>query len=429
MSEFKEQPNRRRFLKNASGIILGSALVSMPQLSEAVSIPEWKGDNSDKYWKNVRKLFPLQKNVRFMNNGTMGVVPASTLKRMNESLELTYSKGKYGGGKAELVKALAKFINANEDEIALTHNVTEGNSIVCWGLPLKEGDEVIITDQEHVGNALTWMNRAKVHGIKLKPIKILTSPEEIIDNFKKAISSKTRAITIPHIPCTTGQVNPIKEICEIAREKGIYTIIDGAHGPGMIKVDVKDLGCDAYVSCGHKWMLGPAGTGFFYVKKDILEEVQTLFVGAGAEGKEGWDIYNPLGDYKNSANRYYYGTQSAALYHGFLESINLLNEIGLDRVEQRCKQLANRLYENLKECNDCVDMLSQENPKYRAGIVSFKFKDQDNRKFMVGLRDYNAVIRHVPESGLDSLRVSTHIYNSEEDVDYLSREIKDYMNG
>lgn len=430
MSESKSNSNRRKFLKNASGLVLGSALFSLPKMNGSTNhLPNADVIPSHKYWPTIRTMFPLDSDVRFMNNGTMGIVPNSTLKEMEKSLEKTYERGRYGGGKAELVKSLSKFINAQEDEISLSHNVTEGNSIVCWGLPLKKDDEVVISDQEHVGNSLTWLNRAKVDGIKLKVIKILKSPEEIVDNFKKAITKKTRAITIPHVPCTTGQVNPIKEICRIAKEKGIYSIIDGAHGPGMTNIDVKDLGCDVYISCGHKWLLGPSGTGFFYVNKEVLNEVQALFVGAGAEPKDGWDINSPLSGYSDSAHRYYYGTQSAALYHGFVESINFINSIGKEKVVDRCKHLSDLVYKGLQQYTSELDILSQEKPEYRAGIVSFKFKKKDNKAFMDNLRKENTVIRYVPESGLNSLRISTHIYNLEDDVSYLLDSIKSYING
>ena len=416
--------NRRSFLNKLGGLAIGTSLINLGTMrsvsASEIKVPE-KLD--EKFWGQVRASFPLDKDLSFMNNGTMGIVPNRSLEKMEASLYHTNHKAKYGGGKKQLIKSIEAFVQADSGEIGLTHNVTEGNNILCWGLPLKKGDEVLISDQEHVGNALAWLNRAKVDGISVKPIGILCSPEEIVERFKKAIGPKTKAITIPHIPCTTGQINPIKEICSMAKEKGIYTVVDGAHGPGMLELNVKDLGCDAYVSCGHKWMLGPAGTGFIYVKKEMMDVFQVKFI--GAYGDTGWDINTGIKGYVDTAHRYHYGTQSAALYDGWNESIKFLNEIGMARVESRCKDLANRVYNGVKDKKD-IQILSQENGDYRGGIVGFRFPNKDNLAFFTKMRDKGIMVRYVAESNLDSIRVSCHIYNSIAETDQIVKEVLDY---
>ena len=413
--------NRKEFLASLVAISIGTLVTGkpkngMPNVGDKMNGPVVS-------WESIPSFFRLQKGRTFLNNGTMGLCPNPVLKATSDSLNNSSEKAVYGGGKKELVKKIASFIGALEEEIALTHNVTEGNNIACWGLPLQKGDEVIITDQEHVGNALTWLNRAKLEGIVIKRIDILCSAEEILERINKAIGPKTRAITIPHIPCTTGQVNPIKEICSLARNKGIYSVVDGAHGPGMLNIDVKSIDCDVYVSCGHKWMLGPAGTGFFYIKRENLDVFQTKFVGAYCD--TGWDINAGIKGYNTTAHRYYYGTQSAALYDGLSAAIDFQNALGKDKIEKHALELSTYLKNGLLELENKLS-ISTPLDMHKGGIIGFKFKEKDSSKFVNVLRKQNIILRYVAESSLNSIRVSTHLYNTKEQIDLLLNEIRKY---
>src|SRR5690606_14532422 len=131
--------------------------------------------------------------------------------------------------------------------------------------------------QEHVGNALPWLNRARVDGISLKVLDLTLPLEQMLKTLESYIGKNTKVIALPHLPCTTGRVMPVKEISAMAKRKGILKFVDGAHGPGMLDIDLHDLGCDFYASCCHKWLLGPKGTGFVYIKKEHLEKVDPKF--------------------------------------------------------------------------------------------------------------------------------------------------------
>ncbi len=241
----------------------------------------------EEYWKIIRKKFPLKDHRIFFNNGTSGPVSLQVLDAVKKQMDEFAETGEYGSTDAARER-VAQFFNAMLSEISLTHNTTEGINIITWGLPLKRGDEVIITTQEHVGNALPWLNRAKIDGINLKPFEPAPTAQGNVDLIIQNINARTKVIAIPHITCTTGQVLPIKEICEIARSKNIYTAIDGAQTAGSLKLDLKSLGCDFYASSFHKWMLGPAGTGFLYVNEKMLDVLQARWVGAHSD--TGWDL-------------------------------------------------------------------------------------------------------------------------------------------
>lgn len=418
------KPSRRKFIRNSA--LLAAGAMYLP----AIGAPKKEKKNSDfnlakgeEFWKLVRASFPLSNKIAYLNNGTMGPSPYSVIEEQYTTTLSIDTTGNYGGWE-EAVPALAKFVGVDEDEICLTHNVTEGINIICWGLHLKKGDEVIITNHEHVGNALPWLNRAKVEGIVLKTVALANTAAQTLNNISALITKKTRVIAVPHMPCTQGQVLPVKEICALAKEKGIYSFIDGAHGPGMLQLDLHDMGCDFYASCCHKWMLAPKGTGFLYVKKEKLDEVQARWVGGYSD--TGWSLVeNPtyLKGYVETAHRFYYGSMSAPLFKGVVAAIDFHNMIGKEKIEARVKALANHFYTRLQNI-DGVELLTPEEEKSRAAIVGFKLKNMDYNEFQVITMQNKMRIRGVAENGLNSVRASFHIYNTFEEADALAELVK-----
>jgi selenocysteine lyase/cysteine desulfurase len=419
--------SRRHFLRS-------SALLSACSLTEiaALAAPGGKGKvlppvnaEDETYWQSIRRSFPLSHDWTYLNNGTIGPSPFPVIEATRAGMMETDLDGTYGGYEAS-AERLAAFVGADTDEIALTHNVTEGINIACWGLPLKRGDEVILTTHEHVGNAFPWLNRQKLHGIVLKTYTPAATADETLSRIAALITKKTRAVATPHIPCTQGQVLPIKEICRLAKEKGIYSVIDGAHGPGMLPLDLHDIGCDTYASCCHKWMLGPKGTGFLYVRKDFQQILQPYFVGGGGDTGV-WNMAStPIKstEYAASAHRYYGGTQSLGLTRGVIAAIDFLEGIGMQNVYTRIKSLGRYTQRQLLSIGDKVELLTPTEDRSFCAVNGFRIRGVDHTAFFNRCMDAKIRIRSVAENGLNSLRVSTHIYNSREDVDKLVAEIK-----
>ncbi len=382
-------------------------------------------EDDDAYWHNVRLMFPLSKDHIYLNNGTFGPSPYPVIEAVKAGMMENDMNGQYGNWDPTVAK-IAKFVGAKDDEIALTHNVTDGINIGCWGLPLQKGDEVIITTHEHSGNAMPWMNRQKVHGIVIRTYTPASTAAETLTRINSLINKKTKAIATPHIPCTQGQILPIKEICALAKDKGLYSVIDGAHGPGMIPLDLHDMGCDTYASCSHKWMLGPKGTGFLYVRKDFQDTLQAYTVGAGGDDGK-WDLMaNPVqtGGYANSAHRYYAGTQSNGLYTGVIAAIDFIESIGAENIYSRLKYLGKYTQDSLLAFGDKIELLTPTEERSRGAVNGFRIKGVDYQKFFNLCSENKIRIRGVNENGLNSLRVSTHIYNSKDEVDTLMGLIK-----
>jgi selenocysteine lyase/cysteine desulfurase len=408
--------SRRSFLQNLTATLALPALSGFRLMGERSANPVDFSLQGEDFWTQIRSSFPLTQDRVYLNNGTFGPAPFSVLEALRISQESINTSGEYGSSDPERI-VLASYLGIKVSELSLTHNTTEGINIMVWGLPLKAGDEVILTTHEHAGNALPWLNRAKLDGIVLRTFEPKASQQENLDLIKSLVNSRTKAIGIPHVTCTTGLVFPIREISEFARNRNIYTAIDGAHGAGTFDLDLHDLGCDFYAGCYHKWMLGPSGTGFLYVKEDKLEELQAIQIGGHTD--KGWDMtQNPpvFEGLVDTAHRYDYGTQSKSLYVGVAAATDFHLQIGKAKIEARIRELNEFLYQGLLEIGDEIELLTPLESASRISLVSFRPRKLTYQQVGAALSKAGFRIRQVPEGGVNAIRVSTHIYNSKEEL-------------
>ncbi|MHA7129015.1 aminotransferase class V-fold PLP-dependent enzyme [Algoriphagus namhaensis] len=418
---------RRGFVKNTLTGMFSGAFLSLEAASVNPQKSFFLGAQGENFWQEVRKQFPLRSNRIYLNNGTFGPAPFPVIEAVKESIDEIYFSGEYGNYQVERER-LAKFFRIKTEELCLTHNTTEGINIMTWGLPLKAGDEVILTTHEHVGNGLPWINRAKLDGIVLRTFEPAETQEENIQKIKNLVGPKTRVIAIPHVTCTTGLVFPVKEIASWAKSQGIYTAIDGAHGAGTFDLNLHELGCDFYAGCFHKWMLGPVGTGFFYVKEELLDQLQAIQVGGYSDA--GWDITTDpptLSGYAPSAHRYDYGTQSRPQYVGAAAAADFHDRIGKAKIESRLRELNGYLYDGLRGLGNQVKILTPEESASRISMLSFVSEKMTYIELAKSLSQKGFRIRQVPESGVHALRVSTHIYNNKSEIDELIKSIEETL--
>lgn len=425
--------DRRKFLQQLAA---GTAWATLGLGAKALGVEPaaddrgWAGrlrstQDDEAYWEEVRKSFDLPQQC-YLNTGTLGLMPRQVLAAVKTGMNWNAVGRNHQDHNPR--EALARLFHVSPESIALTHNTTESINIAAAGLRLRKGDEVIVSDQEHVGNALPWLNQVRLRGIKLKVLSPAPTAAENIARIEAMVTRRTRVIALPHANCTVGQVLPAKEISALARQRGIVTVWDGAHGPGMLFPDLTDMGCDIYAACGHKWLCGPAGTGILYIRPEMLGEVEALMVGAYSD--VGWELSQEKQQFlalQDNAHRYDYGTQSTALFEGLHAAIEFMEAIGIDKVRARIAALGQMLQDRLLE-KSYVEMLSPTEAASRAGMIGFRIKGRKPADFEGSelLRRFR--FRQVPESGLDSLRISTHLYNSkaeiEEFVDALDRFVR-----
>jgi selenocysteine lyase/cysteine desulfurase len=410
---------RRGFIRTFAGGALGaSILYSFPAHARAryiISHDEVVPGDDEHFWEVVRSQFPLKKDPIFLNNGTMGPSPYVVIDAVTTEMEDVDRTARYGGWE-DVRPKIARFINAGVEEISLTHNVTEGICVVACGLPLKRGDEVIMTNHEHAGNAIPWLARARRDGIVIKPFTPSLFAHETLERIDSLITRRTRVIAVPHITCTIGQVLPAREICQLGHDKGLWVMMDAAHTPGMLPLDVKEMGCDFLATCGHKWMMGPKGTGFLYVRKELMETLEPYWVGGGVD--TAWDVMKGSLAYKSDAHRFDFATQSSAIYVGLGAAIDFLYHIGMENVTRRGQALAGHLRNGLKAMSDRLEVLTPEEPGGYGSVVAFRparTKYDELQKTL--LEKHRMITRMVPENGLNCNRISTHIYNSYAEVD------------
>lgn len=341
--------NRRAFLTSslASSLALGSTLALRQNLwAQLESLPSRLPDrslydtNEDVYWRELRKQFLFPADEVYLNNGTVGSSPGPVLRAVFEGYETTekmnqadpedYPIWGYASWN-EFRDPLAAFIGCGRNELALLRNATEANSYIANGVDLKTGDEVIITDQEHPGGEHPWDLRAKRYGIVIKKVmlpKPVENPAHVLNLFNDAITPRTRVIFFSHITTVTGVVLPAKEICALARSKGVLSAVDGAHVPGMMRLNLHEISCDMYSASPHKWLQAPKGSGFLYVRDEVIDRVWNTIA------TEGWD------EPKLRAERFQrIGSSNVPALWGLRASIQMANDIGIDRIERRQRQL------------------------------------------------------------------------------------------
>jgi selenocysteine lyase/cysteine desulfurase len=368
--------DRRGFLSSFAGVAATRALAfGEPPLAwieqAPTKLPERSLYDADEegYWSELRKQFLIPQEVIYLNNGTVGSSPVPVLRAVFDAYNDTerlvqtdpedYPIWGYAAWN-QFRDPLAAFVGCKRDEIALLRNATEANSYIANGVDLKPGDEVLITDQEHPGGEHPWDLRAKRYGIVVKKIvlpKPVPDAVTVLELFSRAITGRTRVLFFSHITTVTGVVLPAKEICALARSKGILSAVDGAHVPGMMKLNLHEMGCDMYTASPHKWLQAPKGSGFLFVRDEVIDRLWNTIA------TEGWD------DPKLRAERFQrIGSSNVPSLHGLRAAIELANEIGMDRIEKRHRQMGDYLLQEMNKRG--AQSWTSPHPALRCAIVT-----------------------------------------------------------
>lgn len=415
--------NRRSFLTSslASSFALTSIAPWRGNLwAQLESLPTRLPDrslydsNEDAYWRELRKQFLIPADEVYLNNGTVGSSPAPVLRavfegyetceKVNEADPEDYPIWGYASWN-EFRDPLAAFVGCTRDEIALLRNATEANSYIANGVDLKAGDEVVITDQEHPGGEHPWDLRAKRYGIVVKKVALprpVENPAQVLNLFNDAITSRTRVFFFSHITTFSGVVLPVKELCALARSKGILSAVDGAHVPGMMRLNVHELGCDMYSSSPHKWLQAPKGSGFLFVRDEVIDRMWNTIA------TEGWD------EVKLRAERFQrIGSSNVPALWGLRASIQLANDIGMGRIERRQRELCDYILAAMIK-RGAVSWTSPD-PAMRCAIATVNVPPIPRME----LENWMWKEKKIRIRGGDpnKLRLSTPYYLSKQDID------------
>ncbi len=371
-------------------------------------------------WSAVRAQFRLDRELAYFNTGGLGPTPNVVLNTVQaETLDLERVCETGRDRIAAVRQKACALLGCSEDELGITRNTTEGMNSIARGLPLQSGDEVLITTHEHPGGAEPWFALARDVGVSVMTFEPGDGGADTLARVEAALTPRTRAVMVSHVTCTTGLVLPVQDITKLCQAKGIVAVIDGAQAAGMIPVDVHRLGCDFYATSGHKWLLGPKGTGLLYVRDAMLDRWRPVFAGAHTDRK--FDLDQGMFETVRAARAVEYGTRSTPVTMGLGAAIDFLAGLGMDRVAERGHQLASQLKNALSRLAT-VELLTPLARPHCASIVTFRLRNATRTPGQWCQRfktDHRIRLRPVGEHGLNAIRACTHVFNSEAEVDRL----------
>jgi len=420
--------DRRRFLSAAPALAAALAVPSrlFAQLDGTPSQLPDRGIYSrdpDAYWAELRKQFLIPSDEIYLNNGTVGSSPAPVLRavfdgytqteKMDQQDPEDYPIWGYAAWN-QFRDPLAAFVGCKRDEIALVRNATEANNYIANGIEMERGDEVLMTDQEHPGGLHPWRLRAKRYGIVIKTVtlpKPVKNASEVLNLFNDAITPRTRVIFFSHITTVTGVVLPAKELCALARSKNILSAVDGAHVTGMMRLDIHDIGCDFYSSSPHKWLQAPKGSGFLYVRDEVIDRVWNTIA------TEGWD------EPELRAERFQrIGSSNVPSLWGLVAAINLANQIGMERIEQRHRELCDYILGEMMKRG--AESWTSPDPALRCAIATVNVPPIQRMDLETWMWTTHKI--RIRGGEPSKLRLSTPYYLQKKDIDRFLEASDEY---
>jgi isopenicillin-N epimerase len=366
----------------------------------------------------LRDQFLLDKSVTFLNHGSFGACPIPVFEeyqRWQRELErqpVEFIGRRFDGLMGDARAAIATFLNTDANNVVFVQNATSGLNVIARSFPLEQGDEILTTDHEYGALDMTWEWMCGKSGAKYRkhPVPVpVTTHAAFIESFWSAVTPRTKIIFLSHITSPTALVFPVKEVCARAREAGILTVIDGAHVPGHIPLDLTDLGADIYSGNFHKWLCAPKGSAFLFVRPEQQEWVESLTVSWG------W-----RDDSTFVSRNQYQGTTDVASYLATPAAIQFQQEHDWSTVRARCHALARQARERISDRFDMPSFSPDEPDEWIGQMVSCPLPTNDPETLKTRLYDeFRIEVPFGSWQGYNRVRVSFQGYNDENDLDRL----------
>ncbi|MFC2168958.1 aminotransferase class V-fold PLP-dependent enzyme [Acidobacteriota bacterium] len=428
------ETNRRDFLKKIGWGIGSYGLFSLSakkahanlekKIDEVKHISAAEVSKDESFWFHVQQAFNIDRSIINLNNGGVHPSPKIVMDAVHRYLDFSNGAPPYNmwqllQPRKELIREkIAATFGCSKEEIALTRNVTEALQIALLGADLSSGDEVLTTTHDYPSMKNALYQRQKRDGINVKTFSFPYPPENmkvLADLFEKNISTRTKLILVCHITNLTGQIFPLKEICEMSRKKGIEVVIDGAHAFGHFDFKQEELNCDIYGTNLHKWMMAPIGTGFLYVKKEKIKKL--------------WPLFPAPDPFSADIRKFeYIGTHPEALDLAVGEALAFHHGIGAKRKEERLRYLRSYWEKALSNLPN-IKFLTSLDPKQSCGIGAFSIEEIDIKKLRDILFDKHKIFTitiKLPE-GIEAFRITPSIYTQLSELDYFIDTVSHYV--
>ncbi len=410
---------RRSFLKVMTAAAVTTASFSEKGMVRALDAtryvagrtPEEVAADED-FWFEVQQAFTVDRSLINLNNGGVCPSPRIVQDAMRRYLEFSnhapvYTMWRILEPQIEGVRRrLAAAFGCDPEEMAITRNASEALEICQLGLNLKPGDEVLTTNQDYPRMLTTWRQRERRDGIVLKMISFPTPPkslDELAEAFERAITPRTRVIHFCHITNLTGQIFPVKRICQMARQRGIEAIVDGAHAFAHFPFKHAELDSDYYGTSLHKWLLAPHGTGFLYVRKSKIKDLWPLMA-APKEMDQDIRKFEEI------------GTHPAANHNAIAEALTFHEGIGPERKAARLRYLFHRWARRL-EGHKGVRLLTSYDPEQSCGLASVSIAGIDAGKLAEYLFDkHRIIVTAIKHEEFEGLRITPNVYTTLKEI-------------
>lgn len=416
--------DRRRFITSMLG-----ASVALPSFNSRAFSTIFGADDivrhksplqaadDESYWAQIQRAFDDDRTIVNLNNGGVSPTPTHVLESMFRDLKWSnqipvWTMWQDLEPRIESVRRqLADMFGCDAEEMAVTRNASEANETMILGLDLKRGDEVIITNQNYGRMMTTWDQRARREGIVVKKISFKVPPPSdayIVDQFRAAITPRTRVIEFTHITNLTGQILPVRDIVRLGREHNIEVLVDGAHAFAHFPFKRDDLECDYYGTSLHKWLFAPIGTGFLYVKRDKIPKLWPLMAAAESQNKD-------IRKYEEI------GTHPAANHNAIALSIAFNKGIGLERKAARLRYLRDRWAKRLLAESPRFNILTPLDDRQSCAICLVNIEGVDTPKLQQWLWGKHKVMTvAIVHPEFHGLRVTPSVYTTLDEVDYFA---------
>lgn len=374
---------------------------------------------------HIRDQIPTTKHVVYLNTGWSGPSPQAVLDAIGQMLAFENAEGptsrpvldRHREVKAEARVAFAQLVGASAEEITLTDNTTRGINIVLNGLRWQPGDEIVTDNLEHGSGLVPSYYLRRRHGVAVRIVKLTAADSEanIIQKLEDAITSRTRLLLLSHIMYSTGLRLPLAEVQRMAHRRGARVLVDAAQSPGQIPLDMRALDSDYYAGPAHKWVLGPDGVGFLYVRRELLPELDPAEVSGHAALR-----YDQEGDFEpatDSSEKFELTTMSAPLLAGAIEALRFLQEVGMEAVQARWETLTEQLRQHLGAIPG-VTVTSPAAGPTASGLVTFVPSGWEPRALVDALWARDKIVARAVNYP-PGVRASVDFFNNEEDLDRL----------
>jgi isopenicillin-N epimerase len=379
---------------------------------------------------SLKNLFLLDPEIIFLNHGSFGACPQPVFETYQAwQRELERQPVAFLGREtidlmAKARTKLAEFLGANPDEIVYFTNPTTAINMVARSLNLKPGDEILTSDHEYGAMDRTWNFTCRRTGAKYihQPIVLpVSSQVDFVDNFWAAVNERTRVIFLSHITSPTALIFPVEEICRRARQAGILTIIDGAHAPGQIALNLHDLGVDIYTGACHKWLMAPKGTAFLYARPEVQSWLNPLVVSWGYESE--MPGQSQFIDYHE-----WQGTRDLSAFLSVPAAIEFQSQHDWENVRQHCHELASQTRQRINALTGLPSICPDEGGWYNQMVTVRLPEDTDQEALKLKLLgDYHIEVPMIHWNGSKLMRLSFQGYNSQGDADALVNALRELL--